>query len=631
MTDSSKLSCPACGAHLKARAELAGRRVRCPRCGGPVAVPGSEPAGETASPADRASAPAEDRPRIVTDPTPWAAPVADRTHRSASAGSRGSSRTRFALWAGLLLLAATVVGGLGFWLGRTSVPATSTVAASAPNQPGQNRGVVGPSSPHAEAPSGAAEPSAGEPTSAISAGTTVAPPVADRVADPSTLWESPTNGEPVDFGLIPLPARLLVALRPRELAAHRDGAIMAAALRPALNTWLSQWESLLESPLDQWDTLLAGCWSGADGQLIWSLAAEAPQPLSPPADSPGTRQEQAGETWFEQSGRIRWLPRRAGGRWLVIGPADTTAELATGPAINSADRVATLAELIAASDRRRLVTCIAPVDFLEADGQRLWQPALPGLLGWMRLFTGDETRAAMLSIHLDDDFFSELRLVPRPGSLVASLAECRGRVAQLSAQASRSLGTLAESADSRPSVAAIPPLLAAFTDWTTVAADERQLVLRTYLPSEAGPNLAAALRVAISGAGQAKPLAAAAPGTAPADEQLSAAQRMERVISLVIPRNALETALQLFSGEVGVPLEIAGADLEREGITRNQSLAIDIRDRPASQVLEAILLEANPDGKLTYRIEPDSSGRERIVITTQAARSGSAGASPPGT
>jgi hypothetical protein len=50
------LSCPACGARLKAPDNAAGRTFRCPKCQGPVVVPASGPTafafGTTAGPAD---------------------------------------------------------------------------------------------------------------------------------------------------------------------------------------------------------------------------------------------------------------------------------------------------------------------------------------------------------------------------------------------------------------------------------------------------------------------------------------------------------------------------------------------------------------------------------------------------
>jgi hypothetical protein len=81
------ISCPACGARLKAPDNAAGRTFRCPRCQAPVVVPGSGPTdfafGPTVGPADDAGAPdepqtidADNAPRKSRRPTAKKKPAA---------------------------------------------------------------------------------------------------------------------------------------------------------------------------------------------------------------------------------------------------------------------------------------------------------------------------------------------------------------------------------------------------------------------------------------------------------------------------------------------------------------------------------------------------------------------------
>ena len=76
-------------------------------------------------------------------------------------------------------------------------------------------------------------------------------------------------------------------------------------------------------------------------------------------------------------------------------------------------------------------------------------------------------------------------------------------------------------------------------------------------------------------------------------------------------------------------ITILGPDLQADGITRNQQLAIDIEDRPAEEILVEILRRANPDKsatgpddprqKLVYVLKPAApGGAEAIFITTRA-------------
>jgi hypothetical protein len=86
----------------------------------------------------------------------------------------------------------------------------------------------------------------------------------------------------------------------------------------------------------------------------------------------------------------------------------------------------------------------------------------------------------------------------------------------------------------------------------------------------------------------------------------------------------------------GAPFEfeikIIGPDLEKDGITRNQTVRdFDQKDKPVSDILTALVMKANPittvkdpseaDQKLIWVIaaDPDNAARKIILITTRAA------------
>jgi len=100
---------------------------------------------------------------------------------------------------------------------------------------------------------------------------------------------------------------------------------------------------------------------------------------------------------------------------------------------------------------------------------------------------------------------------------------------------------------------------------------------------------------------------------------ISVEEQLRKRITITFPRNTLEVALKLLSGDIGVPLVIRSGDLQLEGITKNQSFGMDERDQPAEAILLTILKRANPDGKLVYIIENQPDVGERIVVTTRAA------------
>ena len=87
-------------------------------------------------------------------------------------------------------------------------------------------------------------------------------------------------------------------------------------------------------------------------------------------------------------------------------------------------------------------------------------------------------------------------------------------------------------------------------------------------------------------------------------------------MTLVFDSDSLETAIEMLSEAVNITIEIAGADLESEGITKNQSIGLSERDRPAEEVLRTILRKSeSKPGQLIYVFREDGDG-EKIVITT---------------
>jgi hypothetical protein len=124
--------------------------------------------------------------------------------------------------------------------------------------------------------------------------------------------------------------------------------------------------------------------------------------------------------------------------------------------------------------------------------------------------------------------------------------------------------------------------------------------------------------------------AAASGGAHGADQPLTIEERLERNTSLVFRKETLERALAMLAEDLAIEIAINGADLQLEGITKNQSLGLEIRDRPAREILLEILLRANPDRtaegpadakqKLIYVVEAeDSPASGRIIVTTRAA------------
>jgi hypothetical protein len=109
-------------------------------------------------------------------------------------------------------------------------------------------------------------------------------------------------------------------------------------------------------------------------------------------------------------------------------------------------------------------------------------------------------------------------------------------------------------------------------------------------------------------------VAAAKPGGGTAAP--AATNPLDKKMSLVFAKDTLEKAVQMVSEEVGMPMEILGGDLQLDGITKNQSFGLDERDKPAGEVLRAILAKSDP--RLVYVLR-SRDGVESLEVTTRAA------------
>jgi hypothetical protein len=172
----------------------------------------------------------------------------------------------------------------------------------------------------------------------------------------------------------------------------------------------------------------------------------------------------------------------------------------------------------------------------------------------------------------------------------------------------------------------LPRMLTAVTGSLRSGGEGRGAVVNCLLPEHAAHNLTLAAELAIQQqSAAAADRAVASQAAAPA----SAADRLQRKLSLVFPSDTLEKTVRMIAEEIGLPIEIRGKDLELDGITKNQSFGLDAQNQTADAILRTILARSNPDGKLVYVVR-NKGGAESIEITTRAAAAKRGDTLPPG-
>jgi hypothetical protein len=445
---------------------------------------------------------------------------------------------------------------------------------------------------------------------------------ADTVADDGkTLWASPTTGPPIPWAYLPARAEVVLALRPAELLRHPEGAKLLSALGPVGQQARAALEDAAGVPASEMEHLIVA-WSHTSGDwtptyVVKTTALIQPEMLVAKYQS-ATEMSHGSEKYFVAAGRAYAAPSAEQGRTVITSAADQMQEiLARGR--NSAPLSREMVKLLQTSDSQRLVTLLFEKDALITQAHPQFVAAglspLRDALTWL---LDEDARAAGLSLHLAEECYIEARMVGVVDMTAGQLIETlRSRLKRLTSDVEAYLGRI----DFHPYGKRVLLRFARMTEFVQdqlrLDTEGDQVVINAYLPAVAAHNLTLGAELAIS---QPRELEISERPVDPSPNPATVADKLKRPISFVQQLDTLENAVRAISAEIGVPIEVLGADLEPEGITRNNQFGVEARDRPASDVITAVLLKANPEGKLVYVIKPKSpGGEEMIFVTTRAA------------
>lgn len=457
-----------------------------------------------------------------------------------------------------------------------------------------------------------------------------------QIVDSDELpWASPTSGRPPTVSYLPPGAQLVLLARPADVAADEEGRLFVRSLGPTVAAGIAAVESLCGCELGGIEQIQGGWRAGDDGAEAvagWTIRFPEPSAL---ADDEAARERAWQETAEKKLGKETvfvgkplafWFPRAEQGRVLVLGPTAVVEEMARSVAsakggdAAAADLPPDLEKLVEMLDGDRHLTLFGSPHYLTNDGRGLLAGPLAALTEPLEAFFGDGVRAAALSLHFGDSFYLEL-------DAIAPRAEPAGRLAPRLARQLEALGDTIEDAVAamdlhpygRKLVGRLPAMFRVVAANIRSAGEGSGVVINAYLPRHAGHNLVLASELALEqGASGAGPAATAVAATKPGGGAAASAPAhpLDKKMSLVFAKDTLERAIQMVSDEVGMPMEILGGDLQLDGITKNQSFGLEERDKPASEVLRAIL--AKSDARLVY-VMRSRDGVESLEVTTRAA------------
>lgn len=446
------------------------------------------------------------------------------------------------------------------------------------------------------------------------------------------MWSPPTKGPPLTLAYFPSGVQAYVALRPADIWKHSEGAKVLDALGPLGELAKTELQTMSGLPPEGIELAVFGLLeTGPNSPPSIALVVHAARSIdleeilsewkNPAEESVG------GFKVYRGQQQTYYLPAEGKEKVLVVCPfkeSDTEAVKEWLDGTKGSPVLLPQFELLRrSSDADRLLTVLFMPDFfIKGGGKTLFAGPVERMIEPLKSFLLETDgahypRAAMFSAHLtSDDFFLEFRAHGTASEEPLLLAKSyRDRVGAFGNAFEDYSVRLNPQDYGKKLLLRFPRMLEQLGTHTVAAADDKQAIVRCYLPAVAASNLALATQLAVlevPGAAGAAPAAVAGGGGAK-----TVADKLKGKITLSFPRNTLEKCMELFGEEIGAPVEIIGGDLQLEGITKNQSFGLDEKDKPAVDILKKVMIQANPAGKLVYVIK-EKDGKETLFITTRA-------------
>lgn len=612
-----------------------------------VAVP-AVPVAPGAVPAVPVPAVAVPATPVAAGPVP-AAPVAAAGSAPSSVARtyRARRKNNTKMIAGISLAAAGILAwiftrGLSDSTEPTVADNQQTTTSTSTNPP-----TTKVNNPPANATPGATPGQAtpGTATPAGNAGTPAVQTVAVQPLAGEAAWPTPVKGQPIEVRYLPRGVQFFLWLRPADLLAHPQGQQLVAA--PAADNMYDLLGGLGPMFRDDLKKLTGVAPENLESVLIGLLPGE---PGKPPRVAAVARmknpltasqlQENWGEVEKARLGEHELYANETTGYYLspedpnlvVVAPlAPISSQGETQPPIQEAIANGKtvpplrreLEGLLAHTNQSWFCSVLFAPNFLFTEGEGVWSGPASILKEPAERFLGGRAQAALISMHAEDNVcFLELRLYGDAATAPAQVATAvRDRVKAIPDQVKDFILTFNSSPYSRKILYEYPNMLQAAVDQMRAGTADGHAVLQFYLPDIAAPSLAYGSYLTLlerPGGGSVGPAAVVAAAQPAAAEPQTAAEILaKKNISLSFVRDTLEKSMEYLSAEIGVPIQIIGADLQLEGITKNQSFGLDEKNKPAGEILRNVLKLANPDGKLVYVIKKEGD-QEVILITTRA-------------
>ena len=474
-------------------------------------------------------------------------------------------------------------------------------------------------------------------------GTDSSPQLADD--DGTLLWQSPTDGNPVQLNWLPPGAQLIIAARPSDLIAH-GGEDALRALGPAFGSKLAGWEKATGITLSTVKQMVMGLYDNDEQFPRPAFVVELDGPMNREQllarfGDPQPVQIENG-FYFKGAQYSFVIPEEEGRSRFVMGHEDDILEVLKFP--GKAPPIApNIGRLLKLSDETRHFTMVFVPTFLTnnlfRDGRSLQIGQPRQLRGILESVLNDSINGGMISMHMDTVFYLETRLYAGLSRNQFQLAsEFKQRLADVPDRMTDYIVLLNPHLHWRRLAFQYPQMVSYLHDQTRVGVDGNMATVNAALPTSAAANLLLGAELCLA----AEPITQVVTTNQDPPTKYNRIQDVLKMpISLEIPQNDLNLAVVDIQnqvkdqiGMVSFPflIKIMGDDLKLDGITRNQAIRdFKASNIPFSELLTGLVMKANPDPtvkdpseenqKLIWVLGPDPAAPENtiLLITTRTA------------
>lgn len=501
--------------------------------------------------------------------------------------------------------------------------------------------------------------------------------------DNSSLWETPTNGPPIQFSYLPSSPKLLFVFRLAELAGNPEGQRLIQSLGPDFQEHLTFFRNQSGLDLENIEELVVSLHTNDEFEYEPYFIVRTIQPISTDRmiqnwNRPALRKlENQQEVYESQDGSTAYyildVGTNAGQPPSNESKPDsnqpTTATDTTNPdATISAEATnqeitrfafgnQQLVEQVALSaganilsgslrkmadwtDRERHVNILFLRNALFNDeGQKMMGKKLRTLNRELGITIPDEVRGGLLSLHVDSGNYFELML---DKNIDLKATDLRDQLVGEFRSRRDMLTNFVASIPSSPYWDRVRirygGMLADFYQNLRWNVEHGEVVANCWLPPMAAHNLIASSELVLtfsSGTSDSDaPVVKSGPKTL---EELLAIKRNLNIPNppdLNVLMSDLKTMIEDDLGKMpfAFNIRLLGSDLEAKGITKNQRPSeLVLNQQSLSEILTHIMTTANPDKDITgpsdpnceliwvIAEDPQSAGEKAILITTRTA------------